>query len=374
MIKTKFHSKSSDLPSVFFGTTYRSPALWVKINASRPVYWQHLFKGCLSIQVQFISSWRALLRHSGLKIRIESVLIGVITQHRVFEVGTVLSFAFMGCWLIYLILHGKDKITAEWWECLSVSVGGFTMSGITPHKECVWLCAPKPAVTHHWLQSVFTSLASAASLWKVSKHWENNTSTWQTPLSNIFKVFNFQLSPPPKKKKKISLASKKTSIVTEVHLSVDTGVWEHHFLIRQQFVSDSELLQLGREVISAFHHWCILDSAVGEGHAVGGGFIRAFPPTAADLAESGTKLLRHGIVDDWVDGAVEVDADFAEKHEPAVQIGLVQEGVDHHQSAVRHPEQGEEDYHHCQHLGHLQWEGRRNMRTAPAYGEAGFIY
>lgn len=204
MIKTKFHSKSSDLPSVFFGTTYRSPALWVKINASRPVYWQHRFKGCLSIQVQFISSWRALLRHSGLKIRIESVLIGVITQHRVFEVGTVLSFAFMGCWLIYLILYGKDKITAEWWECLSVSVGGFTMSGITPHKECVWLCAPKPAVTHHWLQSVFTSLASAASLWKVSKHWENNTSTWQTPLSNIFKVFNFQLSPPPKKKENLS--------------------------------------------------------------------------------------------------------------------------------------------------------------------------
>lgn len=166
MIKTKFHSKNSVLPFVFFGTTYQSLALWMKINASRPVYWQNLFTGCLNIQVQFISSWRALLRHSGLKIRIESVLIGAITQHRVFEVGTVLSFAFMGCWLIYLILCGKDKITAEWWECLSVSVGAFTMSGITPHKEYVWLCAPKPAVTHHWLQSVFTSLASAASLWR----------------------------------------------------------------------------------------------------------------------------------------------------------------------------------------------------------------
>lgn len=146
---------------------------------------------------------------------------------------------------------------------------------------------------------------------------------------------------------------KQTSGVTEIHLRIHTSIWKHHLLIRQQFICDRELLQLRGEVIGALHHRRVLDSAVREGHAVGGGFIRAFPPAAADLAESGAKLLRHGVVDNRVDGAVEVDADPAEQQEPVVQVGLVQEGVDHHQSAVRHPERGEQDHHHSQHLGHL---------------------
>lgn len=78
----------------------------------------------------------------------------------------------------------------------------------------------------------------------------------------------------------------------------------------------------------------------------------------ADLPESSAKLLRHCVVDYRVDGAVEVDAEPAEKQEPVVQVGLVQEGVHHHQSAVRHPEHSEEDHYHCQHLGHLQ-EGQQ---------------
>lgn len=106
-------------------------------------------------------------------------------------------------------------------------------------------------------------------------------------------------------------------------------------------------------MVGALHHRRVLDGAVGESHAVGGRFIGALPPAAADLAEGGAKLLRHGVVDDWVDGAVEVDADPAEKQEPVVQVGLIQEGVDHHQGAVRHPERGEQYHNHCQHLGHL---------------------
>lgn len=99
-------------------------------------------------------------------------------------------------------------------------------------------------------------------------------------------------------------------------------------------------------MIRALHYRRVLNSAVCESHAVGGRFIRTFPPAAADLTESGAELLRHGVVDDGVDGAVEVDANSTEEQEPVVQIGLVQERVHDHQSAVRHPEQREQDDHY----------------------------
>lgn len=140
----------------------------------------------------------------------------------------------------------------------------------------------------------------------------------------------------------------------EIHFPIHTRVWEHHLLVRQQIICYCELFQLCGEVVGALCHRRVFHGAVREGHAAGDWFAGAFSPTAADLAESGAKLLRHGIVDDRVDGAVEVDADPAEKQEPAVQVGRVQEGVDNHQSTVWHPERGKQDHHHSQHLGHLQ--------------------
>lgn len=143
------------------------------------------------------------------------------------------------------------------------------------------------------------------------------------------------------------------SAIAEIHLPVHARVRVHHFLLGQQLVGGGELLQLCREVIGALCHRRVLDGAVGEGHTVVGRFVGAFPAAAADLAEGSAELLRHGVVYDRVDGAVEVDADAAEKQEPAVQVGSIQEGVDHHQGAVGHPQHGEQDHHHSQHLGHL---------------------
>lgn len=74
----------------------------------------------------------------------------------------------------------------------------------------------------------------------------------------------------------------------------------------------------------------LFDNAVGECNAVRSRLLHALGTTVAQLFESGAELLGHGVIDDRVDGAVQVDAEAAEEQEPGVQVGLVQEGVDHH--------------------------------------------
>lgn len=87
------------------------------------------------------------------------------------------------------------------------------------------------------------------------------------------------------------------------------------------------------------------------------------PPPAAlvELFKRHAKLLGHEVVDDGVDGAVGVDAHAAEEQEPGVVVRRVEEGVHHHQGPVRHPEQGEEDHHHRQHLRDLMQRKDRDV-------------
>lgn len=82
-------------------------------------------------------------------------------------------------------------------------------------------------------------------------------------------------------------------------------------------------------------------------HTVLGNFLWVLALALAKLFEGGPELLRHEVVDDWVDGAVDVDAHAAEEQEPRVEVGWVHERVDHHQCPVWHPEQGEKNHHHC---------------------------
>lgn len=62
--------------------------------------------------------------------------------------------------------------------------------------------------------------------------------------------------------------------------------------------------------------------------------------------ERRAELLRHGVVDDRVDGAVGIDAGSTEEQEPGVEVGRGHKGVDEHQSPVGHPEEGEENDDH----------------------------
>jgi len=115
-----------------------------------------------------------------------------------------------------------------------------------------------------------------------------------------------------------------------------------------------QLVHLRGEVVGALPVGRLLDDAVGELHAAGRRLLGVPRAAAAQqLAEGGAELLRHGVVDDRVDGAVQVDAEAAEEQEVGVLVRLVQEGVDHHQCPVRHPQQRKQDDHHGQHLGHL---------------------
>lgn len=100
----------------------------------------------------------------------------------------------------------------------------------------------------------------------------------------------------------------------------------------------------------------VLDDAVAHGRVELGRLLHllASPAAAAELFEGDLKLLGHEVVDDGVDGTVGVDAHTTEEQEPGAVVGRVDEGVDHHQGSVRHPEQGKEGDHHRQHLCDLR--------------------
>lgn len=134
-----------------------------------------------------------------------------------------------------------------------------------------------------------------------------------------------------------------------------TGVLKRHLLVRQ-LTGYHDLVQLCVELVHSLHHRCVLDHAVSQRHAVraAGRLLRAFPSAEAELAEGGTEFLRHSIVDDGVDCAVDVDTAPTEEDKPGIHVGLLQEGVYHHQGAVWHPQHSEQDHHHSQHLGHLR--------------------
>lgn len=101
----------------------------------------------------------------------------------------------------------------------------------------------------------------------------------------------------------------------------------------------------------------ILHDAVICRHVVLG--LPLLPAALTELLEGNTKLLRHEVVDDGVDGAVGVDAHATEEEEPRIVVSRVHETVDDHHRSVRHPQQGKEDDHHGQHLGYLLEQRRR---------------
>lgn len=78
--------------------------------------------------------------------------------------------------------------------------------------------------------------------------------------------------------------------------------------------------------------------------------------TAQDVLEGPPELDGHGVVENGVDGAVDVDHDPTEEEEPGVPVLNAGEGVVYHHHPVRHPENGEnakDDNQHPHHLQHI---------------------
>ena len=122
------------------------------------------------------------------------------------------------------------------------------------------------------------------------------------------------------------------------------GVLIRHLVIGRQYAPGHEviggpgqLIHLRGEVVRALPIGRLLNDAVGQLYAAGRRLRGPPGPAVAQLLERGSELLRHGVVDDRVDGAVQVDAQPAEEQEVCVLVHRVQEGVDHHQGTVRHP-------------------------------------
>ena len=122
------------------------------------------------------------------------------------------------------------------------------------------------------------------------------------------------------------------------------GVLIRHLVIGRQYAPGQEviggpgqLIHLRGEVVRALPIGCLLNDAVGQLYTAGRRLRGPPGPTVAQLFERGSELLRHGVVDDRVDGTVKVDAQPAEENEVFVLVHGVQEGVDHHQGPVWHP-------------------------------------
>ena len=82
-------------------------------------------------------------------------------------------------------------------------------------------------------------------------------------------------------------------------------------------------------------------------------------PAAAEGSPEGvTELGGQRVVEDWVDGAVDVDAGLGEHEVPEVHEGAAGgeggHGVVDHETAPRQPEGREDRHHRYQHLHHLE--------------------
>ena len=70
---------------------------------------------------------------------------------------------------------------------------------------------------------------------------------------------------------------------------------------------------------------------------------------------------RHGVVEDGVDRRVHVDHQPTEQDEPVVRVSLASERIVDDQNAVGHPQYGEKEDDHPQHLHNLKREKKKTL-------------
>ena len=75
---------------------------------------------------------------------------------------------------------------------------------------------------------------------------------------------------------------------------------------------------------------------------------------AEDSLECTSELDRHGIVENGVDSAVDIDHGSGEHKEPEVQVFLGGDGVVHNHGTVGHPRGHKYKHDHCKHAHHLK--------------------
>jgi len=77
------------------------------------------------------------------------------------------------------------------------------------------------------------------------------------------------------------------------------------------------------------------------------------PAAEQQAAERSAELGGHGVVQDRIDGAVGVDHQATEQHQPDVLVWDGGERIVDDVGAVRQPQHGKHTHDHCQHLCHL---------------------
>lgn len=76
--------------------------------------------------------------------------------------------------------------------------------------------------------------------------------------------------------------------------------------------------------------------------------------TTQDVLESSPEFDGHGVVQDGVDGAVNVYHDATEQEKPGIAVFSGREGVVDNHDPVWHPENGEHSKNNYKHSDHLQ--------------------
>lgn len=85
------------------------------------------------------------------------------------------------------------------------------------------------------------------------------------------------------------------------------------------------------------------------------------PAAGQDSAERPTEFHGHGVVDDRVNGAVDVDHNATEQQQPEIFVAHPGEWIVNDVDAVRQPQNGEQADHGDQHLDYL--EGKIHLPT-----------
>lgn len=108
------------------------------------------------------------------------------------------------------------------------------------------------------------------------------------------------------------------------------------FVLPCRYREPAQILLLSEVVVRAVVR-TVLRSTVVHGGGGQGRVLSTLLLALVQLPKGSPELLGHEVVDDGVDGAVQVDAQAAEEEEPGVQVRRVHKGVHHHQGAVRQP-------------------------------------
>lgn len=85
-------------------------------------------------------------------------------------------------------------------------------------------------------------------------------------------------------------------------------------------------------------------------------YIKEFLTACKNFLEGTPKLDRHCIIQDWVDGTIDVDHSSTEEEKPQIHVLPLGKGIIHYHYPIGHPSYHEHCHNNRQHSNNLQYK------------------